>query len=61
MHLRRPKASASVRHSVSAEEAMQQLIRDTGYDRLLENVLVSFQMKLCGSDDYNFLLRELGN
>ncbi|KAJ0743428.1 putative Smr domain, tetratricopeptide-like helical domain superfamily, Smr domain superfamily [Helianthus annuus] len=61
MHFGRPKAGGSVRHSVSAEEALQQLIRASGDDRLVENVLHSFQLKLCGSDDYNFLLRELGN
>ncbi|KAL4558898.1 hypothetical protein LXL04_037103 [Taraxacum kok-saghyz] len=61
MHFGRPKAGGSSRHSVLAEDALQQLIRCSGDDRLVESVLLNFQSKLCGSDDYNFLLRELGN
>lgn len=61
MHFGRQKASGSSRHSVLAEDALHQLIRCSGDDRLVESVLLSFQSKLCGSDDYNFLFRELGN
>ncbi|KAI3760015.1 hypothetical protein L1987_50403 [Smallanthus sonchifolius] len=61
MHFGRPKSGGSSRHSVSAEDALQQLIRRSGDDRLIETVLINFQSKLCGPDDYNFLLRELGN
>ncbi|KAK9067712.1 hypothetical protein SSX86_011823 [Deinandra increscens subsp. villosa] len=61
MHFGRPKSGGPTRHSVSAEDALQQLIRSSGDNRLIESVLLSFQSKLCGSDDYNFLLRELGN
>ncbi|KVH94500.1 Pentatricopeptide repeat-containing protein [Cynara cardunculus var. scolymus] len=61
MHFGRPKAAASSRHSVLAEDALHQLIRCSGDDRLVDSVLLGFQPKLCGSDDYNFLFRELGN
>lgn len=61
MHFGRPKSGGSSRHSVVAEDALQQLIRCSGDDRLIESILLNFQSKLCGSDDYNFLLRELGN
>ncbi|KAL8262214.1 hypothetical protein R6Q59_026263 [Mikania micrantha] len=61
MHFGRQKSGGSIRHSIVAEDALQQLIRCSGDDRLIESVLLSFQSKLCGSDDYNFVLRELGN
>ncbi|KAL3517356.1 hypothetical protein ACH5RR_019945 [Cinchona calisaya] len=62
MHFGRPKPTApSSRHSSMAEEVLQQAIRFTGDDARLDAILLSFESKLCGSDDYNFLLRELGN
>ncbi|KAI7729428.1 hypothetical protein M8C21_010266 [Ambrosia artemisiifolia] len=61
MHFGRPKLSGSFRHSDSAKEALQQLIISSGDDHLVENVLHTFETKLHGSDDYNYLLRELGN
>ncbi|XP_076933346.1 pentatricopeptide repeat-containing protein GUN1, chloroplastic-like [Bidens hawaiensis] len=61
MHFGRFKPGGPTRHSLAAEEALQQLIRVSGDDRLIESVLINFQLKLSGSDDYNFVLRELGN
>nr|XP_043635580.1 pentatricopeptide repeat-containing protein At2g31400, chloroplastic [Erigeron canadensis] len=61
MHFGRVKTNGSSRHSVLAEDALHELIRCSGDDRLVESVLINFQNKLYGSDDYNFLLRELGN
>ncbi|KAL3531547.1 hypothetical protein ACH5RR_010869 [Cinchona calisaya] len=62
MHFGRPKtASSSSRHSTFAEEALQQAIRFSGDLARLDSILLSFDSKLCGADDYTFLLRELGN
>lgn len=62
MHLGRPKASLGSRHTSLAEEALLHLIQLGKNDaKGLENVLLNFESRLCGSDDYNFLLRELGN
>ncbi|KAF5462400.1 hypothetical protein F2P56_018407, partial [Juglans regia] len=63
MHLGRPKPSSmSSRHTPAAEEALIQLIQiGMKDDKGLERVLLNFESKLCGSDDYNFLFRELGN
>ncbi|XP_059659291.1 pentatricopeptide repeat-containing protein GUN1, chloroplastic [Cornus florida] len=61
MHFGRPKNAVASRHSFAAEEALQQAIRYSGDDKHIDSVLVSFELKLCGSDDYKFLLRELGN
>ena len=61
MHHGRQKSSpASSRHSSAAEEALEmsaQFRDDLG----LENFLSEFEGRLCGADDYTFLLRELGN
>ncbi|GMH02298.1 hypothetical protein Nepgr_004137 [Nepenthes gracilis] len=61
LNFNRPKTSFSTRHSLMAEEALNHAIRFAHDDKDIENVLLSFESKLCGSDDYNFLLRELGN
>ncbi|XP_071738357.1 pentatricopeptide repeat-containing protein GUN1, chloroplastic [Rutidosis leptorrhynchoides] len=61
MHFGRVKTGSGSRHSILAEDALQHLIRCSGDDKLIDSVLLNFQSKLCGSDDYNFLLRELGN
>lgn len=57
MHFGRPKAAAFGRHSAMAEEVLQQAVSMRSVDR----VLVDFAPKLCGSDDYKFLLQEFGN
>lgn len=51
----------AARHSSAAEDALQHAIQFAGDDEGLENLLLSFESKLCGSDDYTFILRELGN
>ncbi|PRQ45179.1 putative Smr domain, tetratricopeptide-like helical domain-containing protein [Rosa chinensis] len=61
MHFGRPKTTVGSRHSSLAEEALQSAIRFGKDDLALDDVLLSFESKLCGSDDYTFLLRELGN
>ncbi|KAK7859463.1 pentatricopeptide repeat-containing protein [Quercus suber] len=62
LHLGRPKASLGFRHSPLAQEALLHLIQLGKHDvKGIENVLLNFESKLCGSDDYNYLLRELGN
>ncbi|KAK9950515.1 hypothetical protein M0R45_006001 [Rubus argutus] len=61
MHFGRPKTTVGSRHSSLAEEALQSAIQFGKDDLALNNVLLSFESKLCGSDDYTFLLRELGN
>ncbi|XP_022757847.1 pentatricopeptide repeat-containing protein At2g31400, chloroplastic-like [Durio zibethinus] len=59
MHLGRPKTTINTRHTSIAEEVLQLALHNGQAG--LESVLVSFESKLCGSDDYTFLLRELGN
>jgi pentatricopeptide repeat protein len=50
------------RHTALAEEALTHLLQlGKKDDNGLDFVLLNFESKLCGSDDYNFLLRELGN
>ncbi|XP_062143659.1 pentatricopeptide repeat-containing protein GUN1, chloroplastic [Alnus glutinosa] len=63
MHLGRPKSSSmGSRHTALAEEALTHLLQlGKKDDNGLDFVLLNFESKLCGSDDYNFLLRELGN
>ncbi|PWA80632.1 pentatricopeptide repeat-containing protein [Artemisia annua] len=51
----------SSRHSIQAEQALQELVKASVDEQLIYNVLMSFEKKLCGSDDYGFLLRELCN
>ncbi|CAN0904064.1 Pentatricopeptide repeat-containing protein GUN1, chloroplastic [Linum grandiflorum] len=60
-HLGRPRSTAGSRHSPISEEALRQVI-DYGKDELtIENVLLPFESRLCSSDDYIYMLRELGN
>lgn len=40
---------------------MQSAMRCSGGNDCIESVLMRFESKLCGTDDYTFLLRELGN
>nr|GEV94200.1 pentatricopeptide repeat-containing protein At2g31400, chloroplastic [Tanacetum cinerariifolium] len=61
MHFGRVKQNGSSRHSIQAEQALQELVKASGDEKMINNVLMSFQTKLCGCDDYGFLLRELGN
>ncbi|CAL5437464.1 unnamed protein product [Camellia sinensis] len=63
MHFGRQKTSIASRHTSTAEEALQQAIRYSGGDdnRHIDSLLRNFESRLCGTDDYTFLLRELGN
>ncbi|KAJ9187888.1 hypothetical protein P3X46_003302 [Hevea brasiliensis] len=61
LHFGRPKATLSTRHTSVAEEALQHVVLYGKDDKALENVLLNFESRFCGSDDYTFLLRELGN
>ncbi|KAL8544870.1 hypothetical protein ACS0TY_005178 [Phlomoides rotata] len=61
LHFGRPRSTASSRHSPTAEEALHQATNCGGELKCMDNVLLSFESKLCGSDDYTFLVRELGN
>ncbi|KAK9134544.1 hypothetical protein Syun_013874 [Stephania yunnanensis] len=60
MHVGRPKSAVATRHSSAAEEALE-LDLDPNANAALICVLRSFQGKLSGSNDYNYLLREFGN
>ncbi|KAK8711474.1 hypothetical protein V6N13_146756 [Hibiscus sabdariffa] len=59
MHLGRPKTTINTRHTSVAEEVLQLALHNG--QTALESILVSFESKLFSSDDYTFLLRELGN
>ncbi|KAH9786837.1 pentatricopeptide repeat-containing protein [Citrus sinensis] len=61
MHFGRPKIAMSTRHSVVAEEALHHVTAFARDDVSLGDILKKFEFKLCGADDYTFLLRELGN
>lgn len=62
MHFGRPKSNASSRHSAAAEAALHQaLVCGSEEVNGLDHVLLSFEPQLRASDDYTFLLRELGN
>ncbi|KAL9385110.1 hypothetical protein Peur_022120 [Populus x canadensis] len=57
----RPRTTMGTRHTSVAEEALQNVIEYGKDEGALENVLRNFESRLSGSDDYIFLLRELGN
>ncbi|CAH8320099.1 unnamed protein product [Eruca vesicaria subsp. sativa] len=61
MHFGRPKTLSSSRHSSAAEEALQSAISFSGDDETFQALIFSFESSLRGSDDYTFILRELGN
>ncbi|KAK6120140.1 hypothetical protein DH2020_046046 [Rehmannia glutinosa] len=61
MHFGRPRSTVSSRHSAAAEEALQQAMICGGEVKCMDDILLSFEPKLWASDDYTFLLRELGN
>lgn len=60
-HFGRPKSSMATRHTAIAEEVLHQALQFGKDDASLDNILLNFESKLCGSEDYTFLLRELGN
>ncbi|KAJ6680054.1 hypothetical protein OIU79_019714 [Salix purpurea] len=55
----RHRTTMGTRHTSVAEEALQNVIEYGKDERGLENVLLNFEARLSGSDDYIFLLREL--
>ncbi|CAM8925038.1 unnamed protein product [Rhodiola kirilowii] len=59
IHFGRHKPSS--RHTSFAEDALLQAIRLDGDHHTFDALLHSFAPKLSGSEDYTFLLRELGN
>ncbi|CAG7907645.1 unnamed protein product [Brassica rapa] len=60
MHFGRPKTTtSSSRHSSAAEEALRTAITFSGEDQTFQSLISSFELR--GSDDYTFILRELGN
>nr|GMD12087.1 pentatricopeptide repeat-containing protein At2g31400, chloroplastic [Ipomoea batatas] len=62
MHFGRPKITgAASRHTPAADDALEEVLRFAGDDCALHTLFLSFDSKLCGTDDYIFLLRELGN
>ncbi|KAI6694589.1 hypothetical protein NL676_022299 [Syzygium grande] len=61
MTVGRPKTVVGARRTSVADEALQHAIRYGKDEKGLENVLLTFESKLCGADDYTFLLREFGN
>ncbi|KFK42931.1 hypothetical protein AALP_AA1G057100 [Arabis alpina] len=61
MHFGRPKTAMATRHSLVAEDALHHAIQFSGNDEGIHNLILSFESKLCGSDDYTYILRELGN
>ncbi|KAJ6955848.1 hypothetical protein NC652_007069 [Populus alba x Populus x berolinensis] len=61
LHFGRPRTTMGTRHTSVAQEALQNVIEYGKDERALENVLLNFESRLSGSDDYVFLLRELGN
>ncbi|KAL1542616.1 Pentatricopeptide repeat-containing protein gun1, chloroplastic [Salvia divinorum] len=60
MHFGRPRSTTN-RYSAAAEEALQLVLSRGCEVSNIDNILVDFQPKLRASDDYTFLLRELGN
>ncbi|OIT06997.1 PREDICTED: pentatricopeptide repeat-containing protein At2g31400, chloroplastic isoform X1 [Nicotiana attenuata] len=58
MHFNRSRVSGTSRHSSFAEQALTEASKN-GAD--FDQVLLTFESKLLGSDDYTFLFRELGN
>ncbi|KAK9704741.1 hypothetical protein RND81_07G008100 [Saponaria officinalis] len=57
LHFNRPRPNLSTRHSPFAEEALKIAIDE----HHVSNLLLGFEGKLSGSDDYCFLIRELAN
>ncbi|KAI4301526.1 hypothetical protein L6164_034795 [Bauhinia variegata] len=61
MHLGRPKVGYSSSHTSIAEEALQVALQRGNDVRTTENLLIEFEPKLKGCNDYAYLIRELGN
>ncbi|XP_073151450.1 pentatricopeptide repeat-containing protein GUN1, chloroplastic [Henckelia pumila] len=61
LHFGRPRSTSSSRHSSAAEDALRCAVNGVGGVECMDDILLGFQSKLCVSDDYTFLLRELGN
>ncbi|XP_047315955.1 pentatricopeptide repeat-containing protein GUN1, chloroplastic [Impatiens glandulifera] len=62
LHFGRQKTGVASRHSSSAEEFLHLAVRCSGGDdTYLDSLLMSFESRFAGTDDYIFLLRELGN
>ncbi|KAI9082537.1 hypothetical protein K1719_035406 [Acacia pycnantha] len=61
MHLGRPKSGLTSPHSSIAEEVLQHVMQCSNDLGALEDILVNFEHKLWGCDDYAYLIRELGN
>ncbi|ESQ51727.1 hypothetical protein EUTSA_v10016252mg [Eutrema salsugineum] len=60
-HFGRPKTTMATRHSSAAEDVLQSAIDFSGDDEMFQSLMLSFESKLRGSDDYTFIIRELGN
>ncbi|KAL2934973.1 hypothetical protein RDABS01_018092 [Bienertia sinuspersici] len=61
LHFNRQRSNLSNRHSPAAEDVLYQATQSSIDDHQFETILLGFEGKLCGSEDYCFLLRELGN
>ncbi|AEC08542.1 unnamed protein product [Arabidopsis thaliana] len=61
MHFGRQKTTMATRHSSAAEDALQNAIDFSGDDEMFHSLMLSFESKLCGSDDCTYIIRELGN
>ncbi|CAH9132567.1 unnamed protein product [Cuscuta epithymum] len=62
MHFGRPRATGSAsRHTAVAYEALEEALRCDGDECAFDRLLLAFEPKLAGTEDYTFLLRELGN
>lgn len=59
MHFGRQKTSFTTSHTLNAEEALHQTLKQSP-DNIF-NILTAFQAKLSSSNDYLYLIRELGN
>ncbi|CAH8362699.1 unnamed protein product [Eruca vesicaria subsp. sativa] len=61
IHFNRPKTTLSTRHTPAAEAALHTLTTFSGDDSTFHTLISTFESTLNSSDDYTFLLRELGN
>ncbi|CAN8315543.1 unnamed protein product [Cochlearia groenlandica] len=61
MHFGRPKTTSTTRHSSAAEHALEKVTHFSGDDKMFQRLMSSFESNLHGSEDYIFMLRELGN
>ncbi|KAM7277035.1 hypothetical protein ACFE04_018901 [Oxalis oulophora] len=60
-HLGRPKHTGDSNRSEFAVRALQNVVEYGCDDRMMETILLDYEPDLCGTDDYTYLLRELGN